>query len=72
MLYITGTRTIDESSKPNFTRQEFPVKSFERVIALNDQVDTTGIKAKQQNGVLIVTLPKTAEAQKPAQEINVD
>lgn len=72
LLYITGTRTIDESSKPNFTRQEFPVKSFERVIALNDQVDTTGIKAKQQNGVLIVTLPKTAEAQKPAQEINVD
>lgn len=72
VLYITGTRTIDESSKPNFTKQEFPVKSFERVISLHGQVDASGIKARQENGVLIVTLPKTAEAQKPAQEISVD
>jgi len=72
MLYITGTRTIDENNKPNFTKQEFPVKSFERVISLNGQVDTTGIKARQENSLLIVTLPKTAEAQRPAQEISVD
>ena len=72
LLYITGTRTIDENNKPNFTKQEFPVKTFERIISLNNQVDTAGIKARQENGVLIVTLPKTAEAQKPAQEINVD
>ena len=72
VLYITGTRTIDENNKPNFTKQEFPVKSFERVISLNGQVDSSGIKARQENGVLIVTLPKTAAAQQPAQEINVD
>jgi len=72
VLYITGTRTIDENNKPNFTKQEFPVKSFERVISLNGQVDTSGIKARQENTVLIITMPKTAEAQKPAQEINVD
>jgi HSP20 family protein len=72
VLYITGTRTIDENNKPNFTKQEFPVKSFERVISLNGQVDTTGIKARQENNILIVTLPKTAEAQRPAQEISVD
>lgn len=72
VLYITGTRTIDENNKPNFTKQEFPVKSFERMISLNRQVDASNIKAKQENGVLIVTLPKTAEAQKPSQEINVD
>lgn len=72
VLYITGTRTIDENNKPNFTKQEFPVKSFERVIALNGQVDSAAIKAKQENGVLIVTLPKTAAAQTPAHEINVD
>ncbi|CAN5164088.1 hypothetical protein BH11BAC6_BH11BAC6_16940 [soil metagenome] len=72
ILYITGTRTLDENNKPNFTKQEFPVKSFERVISLNGQVDTAGIKARQENGVLIVTLPKTTAAQTPAQEINVD
>lgn len=72
VLYIMGTRTIDENNKPNFVKQEFPVKSFERVISLNGQVDSSGIKARQENNVLFVTLPKTAEAQKPAQEINVE
>jgi len=72
VLYITGTRNVDDSYKPNFTKQEFPVKSFERVISLNGKIDTTAIRARQENGVLIVTLPKTAEAQRPAQEINVD
>jgi len=72
VLYITGTRTIDENNKPNFTKQEFPVKSFERVIALNGQIDTTGIKARQENGVLIITLPKTVAAKTPAQDIKVD
>jgi HSP20 family protein len=72
VLYISGTRTIDEGSDPNFSRQEFPVKSFERVLNLNGQVDATNISAKQEDGVLIITLPKTDEAQKPAQEIKVD
>lgn len=72
VLYITGTRTLEESYKPNFIKQEFPVRSFERIISLNGQVDTTAIKAKQENNILIVTLPKTPEAQRPAQEISVD
>lgn len=71
VLYITGTRTIDENATPHFTKQEFPVKSFERVIALNNQVDTAGISATQQNGVLVIMLPKTAAAQTPAQEITI-
>ncbi len=72
MLYISGTRTIDESSPPVFSRQEYPVKSFERVLTLNGQVDTQNIRARQEDGVLIITLPKTLEAQQPAQEIKID
>ncbi len=72
LLHISGTRTIDESNQPNFVSQEYPVKSFERIVRLNEEVDTTAIKAKQENGVLIITLPKTAEAKKPAQEVNID
>ena len=72
VLYITGTKQQDESYKPNFVKQEFPVRTFERIISLNGQVYTTNIKARQENNVLIVTLPKNPEAQKPAQEINVD
>lgn len=72
LLHISGTRTVDENNLPNFVSQEYPIKSFERVVQLNEQVDTTGINAKQENGVLIITLPKTAEAQKPAQEVKID
>ena len=72
VLYISGTREVDENNLPNFSMQEYPIKSFERVIGLNEQVDTGNISAKQENGVLIVTLPKTPEAQKPAQEVKID
>jgi HSP20 family protein len=72
VLYISGTRTLSEDDEPNFSRQEFPVKSFERVLNLNGQVEVENISARQVDGVLIVTLPKTVEAQKPAQEIKVD
>jgi len=72
VLYISGTREVDENNLPNFSLQEYPIKSFERVIALNEQVNTTNISARQENGVLIITLPKTPEAQKPAQEVKID
>lgn len=72
VLYITGTRTIDENNKPNFIRQEYPIKSFERVLDLNGVVDTTNITATHTDGVLHITLPKTPEAQKSDREININ
>lgn len=70
VLYVTGTREIPEDYRPNFIRQEFPIKSFEKVFHLNEAIDTTAIAAKQEDGVLIITLPKKPEAQR--QERNVD
>ena len=72
LLHISGTRTVDENNLPNFVSQEYPIKSFERVVQLSEQVDTTNITARQENGVLIITLPKTAQAQQPAQEVKID
>ncbi|SDJ80624.1 HSP20 family protein [Catalinimonas alkaloidigena] len=72
VLYISGTRTVDEGNLPNFSRQEYPIKSFERMLNLNGQVDPTDIKARQEDGVLIITLPKSPEAQKPEQKITID
>jgi HSP20 family protein len=72
VLYISGTRTIDESNPPNFSRQEYPVKSFERMVSLNEKVDKASISARQEEGVLIVTLPKTSQAQQSDQEIKID
>ena len=72
VLYISGTRTVDEENLPNFSKQEYPVKSFERMLNLNGQVNVNDISAKQEEGVLIITLPKNAEAQRPTQEIPVN
>jgi HSP20 family protein len=72
MLYISGTRTIADDYKPNFVRQEYPIKSFERMLDLNGAVDTNNISAKQEDGVLKITLPKTPEAQKTETEITVN
>jgi HSP20 family protein len=71
-LYISGTREADEANLPNFSKQEYPIKSFERMLNLNGQVDVAAITAKQEDGVLVITLPKNAEAQKPSQEIPVN
>lgn len=71
VLYVTGTRELSGDA-PQFIKQEFPVKHFERVIALNGQVDATRITARQEGEVLYITLPKTEAAQKPDQEIKVD
>jgi HSP20 family protein len=71
-LYISGTRQVDEENLPNFSKQEYPVKSFERMLNLNGQVDVAAISAKQEDGVLVITLPKNADAQKPSQEIPVN
>ncbi len=70
VLYIRGTRTVDKDKLPRFRRQEYPIKSFERVVSLYGQVDTAQIQARQEDGVLIITLPKTQAAQQ--QEIKVE
>ena len=47
------------------------VRVDERYVGLPDSVDANKIEATFKNGVLKVTLPKTAEAQKPAKKIEV-
>lgn len=70
-LYVTGKRPIAEDYKPNFVRQEYPIKSFERVFLLSDAIDSANITAKQENGVLIVNLPIKPESQPASQTIEV-
>ena len=69
-LYITGTREAGDPA-PQFTKQEFPVKSFERVLSLGGAVDVARISARQEGGVLLITLPKTEAAKTPDVEIPV-
>ncbi len=72
MLIISGSKQIDENNKPHFIRQEYPIGVFERSLYIGDKVDTSAINARHENGVLIVTLPKTPEARQPEQEITIN
>ena len=52
----------DESKTAQFTRREFAYYSFQRSFRLPETIDTAGIKAKYDNGILSVALPKLEEA----------
>ena len=71
VLLISGSKNLPEDFKPNFSRQEFPVKNFERSLALNHKVNAALIAAKHENGVLIITLPKTEEAKQQEKVVEV-
>lgn len=72
-LTISGeTRSNNEENKPNYTRREFSLHSFNRSFTLPESIDTDQISASYENGILLVRLPKRAEAQeKPARTIEI-
>ncbi len=53
-----------EEKSGDYTRREFSYSSFSRSFRLPDSVNEEKIKAKYENGVLIVSLPKKEEAKK--------
>lgn len=59
-----------EKSKDYFLKER-QYGSFERSFAVPEGVDTDMIGAEFKNGVLKVTLPKTADAQKPVQRVEI-
>lgn len=61
-LWIRGERTRSEHHPENFYNERSFGK-FERRVKIADRVDPSQIKAELENGVLLVTLPKTPEAQ---------
>jgi HSP20 family protein len=60
-----------EEKKKDYYLQERHVGSFERTFGVPEGVDTDKIEANFKKGVLMVTLPKKAEAQKPVKKIDV-
>jgi len=60
-----------EQKKKDYYVSERRYGSFERQFGLPEDVDADKIEATFKNGVLKVTLPKTAEAQKPAKKVEI-
>jgi len=66
---IEGTT---ENKDENFLRNEFHRTAFSRSFRLSNWVDSANISANYENGILLVTIPKTEEAKsKPAREIEI-
>lgn len=71
-LFISGSKKLSPENNPTFSRQEFPIKNFERTLALNGQVDTTQITAKSEDGILFIHLPKSPAAMSHTQTIDIE
>jgi HSP20 family protein len=72
VLTIKGEKKQEtEEKKKNYYMSERRYGSFERSFQVPDGVDQDKIEASFNKGVLMVTLPKSVEAQKTAKTITV-
>jgi len=60
----TESEEKSETEEKNYTRKEYSFNSFSRSFSLPDNVEASGIRAKYNEGVLTVDLPKN-EPSKP-------
>ena len=72
MLVLKGEKRQEkEETDKNYHFSERSYGSFQRAFELPASVDRNKVAADFSKGVLTITLPKTAEAQKPAKKIEV-
>jgi HSP20 family protein len=72
VLSIKGEKQEEkEEKRKDYYRRERSFGSFERSFQVPEGIDTNKIAASFKNGILSVTLPKSAEAQKQATKIEV-
>lgn len=72
MLTISGEKKQEkEDKRENYYHVERAYGSFKRSIALSAEVEADKVEATFKNGILTVTLPKSAEAQRQAKRITV-
>jgi len=74
MLTISSEKKIANEVKEGqqFARREFSYQSFSRSYTLPNTVDNEKIRAKYENGILRVSIPKKDEAKpKPVKQIDI-
>jgi HSP20 family protein len=60
ILTVTSEKEAEQKDE-NYTRYEFSYGKFSRSFSLPKSVDTEGINAASENGILRITLPKKKE-----------
>jgi HSP20 family protein len=74
LLTISSEKKVENETKEGqqFARREFSYQSFSRSFTLPNTVDNDKIKAKYENGILRVSIPKKEEAKpRPAKQIAI-
>jgi HSP20 family protein len=59
---VTAERSEKVESEEGLLRREIRSEKFRRSFTIGQAVDREGIKAKLENGILKVSLPKKAQA----------
>ncbi|MEJ2684366.1 MAG: Hsp20/alpha crystallin family protein [Candidatus Sulfobium sp.] len=73
VLTISGEKKKEEKvEKQNYFRMERSYGSFTRSFSLPSDVQTDKIKAQFRDGVLQITLPKTAEAIEKQKKVKIE
>ena len=66
-------RHEDKSNMEQYTRREFRYDNFQRSFRLPETIDFEGIKAKYENGIMTINLPKHEEAiPEPKKQIEIN
>lgn len=59
-LVVKGEKT-EQSEDKGLLRREYRATRFERTFTVGNAIDRDNVKAKMEDGILTVTLPKSAE-----------
>ena len=72
LLVVSAEQKQDTEKKTErYTRKEFSFSSFTRRFNLPENVDENNISANYENGIMVLNLPKKAEAKPVAREISI-
>ena len=73
ILVISGEKKIErDEKKKNYMIVERCFGKFERAFNLPDYVDAEKIKAKYENGVLVINIPKKEEKKKKVIDVKIE
>lgn len=61
LLSVTYDKKEEKETEDNYLRREFGAEGFKRSFTLPGQVEANKIKAKYENGILMISIPREDE-----------